>query len=170
MLTSLKEARRHAATNSCRFDDVPLHNLVVPLDVDTRRRFLSYLRTRVLPAPTAAAPAYTSPVLLHSAKLVGPRGSGSLELEFESAHDAALQVYWGGTISAEPSSYADNLVPLGKLSRRDRPTAEASVGAPSYSASSSSRVGPGCGGGGGSTSNSATTTTSSTSSTLYTSQ
>ena len=162
LFTTYKEARRYAASSSCRFDDVPFHNLVVPLDVDTRRRFLAYLRTRVLPAPTAAAPAYTSPVLLHSAKLTGPRGSASLELILESAHDAALQVYWGGTISSDPSSYADSLVPLNKLSRRDRPSAEA----PSYSTPSSSRVGPECGSGGGSDRGSSSSFSSATARTL----
>lgn len=82
------------------FDDVPLHDLVVPLDVDTRRRFLSYLRGRVLPAPTAAARSYASPVLLRTARLKSKRGGAVLDLSFECTLPSTLQIFWDVDTSA----------------------------------------------------------------------
>ena len=96
LVLSLREVMQaQAAGRLLCFDNVPMHSLVVPLDVDTRHRFLGFLRARVPPMPTAESQAYTSPVALKTARLVGPRGAGTLELTLDCMLPATLQLFWG---------------------------------------------------------------------------
>ena len=48
-------------------EDVPLHAQLAATDSQTRTRFLSFLRMRTPPTPTAAVPCYSIPLSLHGA-------------------------------------------------------------------------------------------------------
>ena len=54
-------------------DSVPLHSEVVNLDPQTKTRFLSFLRARTPPTPTAAVPCYSVPLSLNGARRRGQK-------------------------------------------------------------------------------------------------
>ena len=96
MVITLREVRHaHKAGKLLCFEDVPFHSLVVPLDVDSRRRFLSFLRARVPDVPTAPSRAYSSPVAVRSVRIAGRRGGPEIELDVDCAVPATLQIFWG---------------------------------------------------------------------------
>ncbi len=96
LTVSLKEVRRAIDAGQITVHrDVPLHSSISWLDAYFRSRFLSFLRARVPPTPTAPVQAFSNPVVLRAARVAGEAGSPrSLLLNLDCTHDATLVVYW----------------------------------------------------------------------------
>lgn len=95
-LLELKNAMRAAQVAVHR--NVPLHSEIGMLDVQSRSRFLAYLRSRTPPTPAASVSAFKNPVALQSGKLrrISERGTEwELELVIDSMAPSLLQVFWG---------------------------------------------------------------------------
>ena len=70
-LLDLQAAIKHQRLSA--HDSVPLHSEVVYLDPQTKTRFLSFLRARTPPTPTAAVPCYSVPLSLNGARRRGQK-------------------------------------------------------------------------------------------------
>ena len=70
-LLDLRSAIEHQRLSA--HDSVPLHSEVVNLDPQTKTRFLSFLRARTPPTPTAAVPCYSVPLSLNGARRRGQK-------------------------------------------------------------------------------------------------
>ena len=73
------------------FKDVPMHACIPNLDLDTRRRFLSYLRARAPAVPAADTVGHVSPVSVRA--IHGTPGGFILELE--SSLPGTVQAFYG---------------------------------------------------------------------------
>lgn len=128
------------------FEDVPMHHTVQQLDLDTRRRFLGFLRSRAPPMPAASVSNYIGPISLgtirlHACRTVpqSARGSADVELTVEvgSTFPCTLQIFWADEVHSDlvDISRVDGHVASGETLRAtgsaDSPSCHGSLRGPS---------------------------------------
>ena len=93
------------------FEDVPMHHTVQQLDLDTRRRFLGFLRSRAPPSARCSVSNYIGPISLAQFATCpqdrppqSARGSADALLHCRSAGSTfpcTLQIFWADEVHSD---------------------------------------------------------------------